>query len=215
MNIYTYFVQVPEINYDGEIKVLEAWKETWSKAGWNPVVLTKDRAESSPRFKWYDEQIRRNPFMNSDTYESACFHRWLAMTECGGGVHSDYDCLNNGLTPEDMMPHLEKGDMTVFEPPHVPSLVCGSYREFQRMVDLFAEFDLKDYRPDMLAHTRNGTAASDMLIIANKPESVKKSKVVWEFEKEPSWESAKAIHFSHWACEGKGKLSEISKWMKR
>lgn len=214
MNIYTYFVPVPGIDYDGEMKILQSWRESWQKGGWNPIVLNRPTVMRSSRFPWYDLQIHKNPFMNSDAYEAACFHRWLAMTEIGGGVHSDYDCMNNGLSPDDLEKYIKDGVMTLYEPAHVPSLVSGSYNEYHRMVDLFANFKLADYKPEMHKETRGGTAVSDMLILANNPTVVRPVKIVWEFHREPGWQQAKAIHFSHWACEGIGKITAIHNWIK-
>lgn len=212
MNIYTYFVPVSQIDYEGECRILNIWKRTWSEFGWNPVVLTENDAKGSPRYDWYFAQMKKKPFMNSFEYEMACFQRWLAMAQIGGGVHSDYDCMNNGLQPEDIKSFVEDGNMTVYEPAHIPSLVSGSYREYHRMVDLFAGFDTSHFKPEMHKDTRGGTSVSDMLIIANNPETVRPSKVVWEFRREAGWEKAKAIHFSHWACEGIGKEKALADW---
>lgn len=214
MNVYTYFVPVPLIDQTQQRKLLEWWKFTWSECGWNPVVLSIQHAQSHPRWAWYQEAMSRKPLMNSPDYELACYYRWLAVAAVGGGVQSDYDCMNNWLTPSDVASSMADGKMTIYEPKHVPSLVSGSASEFERMAELFAGFEVSQYKAEMLAETRGGTVTSDMFILSNFPEQIRPQKVVWEYRKERGWQDAKAIHFSNWACEGIGKEKAISLWIK-
>lgn len=213
MNIYTYFVPIGLIEERTQRRVLEWWRQTWSRAGWNPVILSEVIARTHPRFDSYSAVMRKKPLMNSAQYELACFYRWMATAAAGGGVQCDYDCINNGLTPEDIAPLLADGKMTIYEPAHVPSLVSGSAAEFERMCDLFAGFEVSQYKPHMIAESQGGTKVSDMFILANFPEQFRPNKIVWEFHREPGWQTAKAIHFSNWACEGIGKENAIPRWL--
>lgn len=214
MNIYTYHVPVPQIDQRVESTVLANWQRTWRKHGWEPVILSHQHARSNPGYNQYREAMSKKPMMNSKEYELACFMRWLAMETVGGGVHCDYDVMNNGLSPMDVKPFLDDGKMTLYEPAHVPSMVSGSREEYRRMCDHFARFELSHYKPHMMAESQGGKKVSDMFILANDPSVVRPHKLVWEFHREPGWQGAKVIHFSHWACEGIGKVHAIPAWLK-
>lgn len=203
------------IDQKRERKILNWWKFTWFRAGWNPVVLSINEAKSHPRWEWYSNEINNKPMMNSTEYESACFHRWMAVAAIGGGIQSDYDCMNNGLRSEHLTDEIKDGSLTIYEPAHVPSLVSGSKEEFDRMCELFAGFRVSDYKPEMMAESMNGTRVSDMFILANHTDRFKTKKIVWEFHREPGWQSAKAIHFSNWSCDGIGKENAIPAWLQQ
>ena len=39
MNIYTYYDNVLDMLSDTQFELIEIWKESWRKNGWNPIVL--------------------------------------------------------------------------------------------------------------------------------------------------------------------------------
>ena len=204
-NIYTYCMPI----LDNQEWILDRWRETWASHGWKPVLLDQFDAGRHPAFESYTEIMEKKPLMNFFEYEMACFHRWLALAAVGGGVMSDYDCMNNGLTPDDIS---YSDELTIYEPPHVPSLVGGSAEEYERIAKLFGAFNVKDYKKELYPHTKGGTAVSDMLILANCPDQVKPCKIVAEYKSE-GWQQAKAIHFSHNSCEEK-KEKAIKEWLR-
>lgn len=85
----------------------------------------------------------------------ACWERWLAMANVGGGVMSDADTINYGARPGS----IKIGRLTIHEnyPDLVPSMVSGTGSEFQRMVDEFISYESPE--PNLVKH------ASDMLLL--------------------------------------------------
>jgi len=209
MNIYTYYAYIPEFT-NRELEIIKHWKQSWKNNGWNPIVLSINTAKKHPKFNWYTSEISKKPFMNMYDYEIACFHRWIAMAQVGGGVMSDYDCLNNGLKPDNIQDYIKGGKMTIYEPPFVPCLVSGSKKEYERILDLFVSFKTSEYKQELYPHTKIGTAVSDMLILANYPKQVQPCEIVKELLNK-DWKQAKVIHFSHAATKGK-KLERIIEW---
>ena len=94
MNIYTYYDEVLE----NQIEIIEIWKESWRKNGWNPIVLDQQSINCSDVEIEYLENL---PSVNPKKYEMACFLRWNAMSNIGGGWMCDYDVINLGFSPDD------------------------------------------------------------------------------------------------------------------
>lgn len=195
----------------GQQHILRLWCENWQSHGFEPVILTQHHAESHPNFLALDSHIRVMPLMNNSDYEMACFHRWLAMANVGGGLMADYDCFNNGFRKDDVD---QSGQITIYQPPHVPSLVSGPSLEYERVInEIFMKFSTSQYKDWLKAHSKGGTAVSDMLILANTPELLNGKDIVREFRyHDDSWKSAKAIHFCNGGTGGR-KLECITAWL--
>ena len=52
MNIYTFYEEIEDINKEEQNEMIDIWKESWSKFGWNPIVLSKSDTNIS------DEQYK-------------------------------------------------------------------------------------------------------------------------------------------------------------
>lgn len=133
------------------------------------------------------------------------------MAYVGGGLMADYDCFNNGFTPEDIS---DSKILTVYCPPHVPCLVSGPALEYERVVrEIFMRFKPSDYKDWLKKHTRNGTAIQDMLVLANHSDQIEGKDIVREFSyKSEDWKKAKAIHFCH-AGTNCRQLECIKQWL--
>lgn len=194
---------------DGQQILLGLWCENWKKAGFEPVVIGENHAMEHPNFRAFSDHVRSFTPMNYHTpeYEHACFYRWMAMAHIGGGLMADYDCLNSGFRPEDVVDK----EMTIYEPPHVPCLVSGSALEYERVIQIFMDFRTAMYKDWLKKHSRGGTGVSDMLILANHSDQLNGKDVVREYNRDGMSE-AKAIHFSNASCGGK-KIAAIKSWM--
>lgn len=106
MKVYTYFSQVDSMN-DPDLLVL--WEESWTKYGWETVVLTKQDAINAD-FEMYQRYLK-SPLLNSlsslpKDYTLACILRWVAMTAINEyALHVDWDVICTGFVP-DMVPKL-------------------------------------------------------------------------------------------------------------
>jgi len=119
----------------GEDDLLEAWKEEWTKAGFEARVLTLEDAKRHPYFKEM-EKVVKPMFQNG--YDAMCFYRWLAMGASGGGWMSDYDTFPTNFPMNEAVDLPNGGGFTSFES-HVPCLVSGSEEEWNRVSKLLVE----------------------------------------------------------------------------
>jgi len=194
----------------GQEAILKMWCDNWKQAGFDPVVIGQQQAEAHPGFSNFQEYVTAMPAMNYHTpdYEHACFYRWMAMAQIGGGLMADYDCFNAGFEPEDVV----FKDMTIYEPPHVPCLVSGSSLEYERVIQIFMSFHPGMYQEWLKPHSRNGTGVSDMLILANHSDQLNGVDLVRQYSPD-GMPGAKAIHFSNSSCGG-NKIPTIASWLK-
>jgi len=91
--------------------LLDQWKDSWSRHGWNPVVLGVEEAGKHPRFadaelnNW-NTNLYHNA-VNGPEYLELCYSRWFAYAamaiKYGRAVWADYDVLNYGFTPEEFL----------------------------------------------------------------------------------------------------------------
>ena len=121
---------------------------------------------------------------------------------------ADYDCFNNGFRPEDV----DSNEMTIYEPPHVPCLVSGTSAEYERVIQIFMNFNTNMYKDWLKAHSRGGMAVSDMLILANHSDQLRGKSCVAHWDPNGA-NDAKAIHFCNACCGGK-KIEAIQSWLK-
>jgi len=108
----------------------------WYDAGWDPVILTEEDAQSHPDYDMYEEQLSK---LKVGHYDHLCFHRWMAMSMKGGGWMTDTDTYplwteamdGGGPLPFDGAFVAYDGSM---EDGAVPSLLSGSAAEWERML---------------------------------------------------------------------------------
>jgi hypothetical protein len=98
--VYTYHHADEAREWPAEIEV---WADSWHRHGWYPVVLTERDARRSPLFPELFECVNSLPTVNGHAYENACYFRWLALHERGGGLLTDYDVVNRGYRPDHLL----------------------------------------------------------------------------------------------------------------
>jgi len=99
MNIYTYYEDVGFPKPEGLLKL---WTESWKRQGWTPIILDREKAMQSSRFKRVLYAANVLPTVNERAYEIASYVRYCAMETIGGGFLVDYDCINYSLKPESL-----------------------------------------------------------------------------------------------------------------
>jgi len=110
-------------------ELIELWKRSWAKNGFDPVVIGPEEAIQHPNFSEFHAAVGRFPTTNPRAYEDACYLRWLAMETSGGGLMVDTDVMNYGFGPDNLHLANSKGDpysgMVCLEPSGVPCAVFG------------------------------------------------------------------------------------------
>ena len=105
MNIYAYYESIQAKDQLVEFSKANLWKDSWTRAGWNPVMLNSSHAQISPhRIKLQKKLIQTYPLLNREKNESIemiqlRYNRLCAIHAAGGGWISDYDVLNYEFTP--------------------------------------------------------------------------------------------------------------------
>lgn len=140
MNVYTYYVPVPGLWSDESQRALiELWKRSWAKHGWNPVVFCEADAARHPRYEEFKQKFWSLPTEYGHDYEGACFLRWVAMAVWGGGLMVDYDVINYGFAPQlpdpDRMTIISDSSVPLFMgahlgPGHLFEAVCQKFFEW-------------------------------------------------------------------------------------
>ena len=127
--IHTFFQRIPPYNRttgmtdEDDDNLLAFWREAWSRAGWEPVVLTEDDARSHRDFQWFQSELGK---LKLDAFSNILFTRWIAMAAVGGGWYADYDVFPLRAMPREI-PH--NGRMTVHDIAS-PTLASGNAEEW-------------------------------------------------------------------------------------
>lgn len=130
--IYTFFQSSDSLNClpasdfpenESDNLLLGLWKEEWSFAGWNPVVLTLEDAEKHVDYEKLKAELDS---LRLDTFGNLIFSRWIAMAAVGGGWYADYDAFPIREFPSDLP---NNGRMTVYDIAS-PTLASGSAAEW-------------------------------------------------------------------------------------
>ena len=192
-SVYTYYDLIGSKSYhDDQLEMIEHWSLSWAKQGWNPVVLGRIHAEAHPMFSRYEARVRQLPTVNSTEYEAACYLRWLAVAQQGGGVMSDYDVVNYGFSP--CPPQSELVVMDCRDGDVCPSVVAGTAAGFMSACLSFActEADSVDTSHSGSPHT------SDMILLQRdyREGRVLASPLVRQYG-DHGWDTATLVHYSH------------------
>lgn len=136
MKIYTYHEYIPEMpNGDS---LLELWKSSWEKAGWEPVVLGREDAQKHSKYEEYFERYKNLPTSNCVNYEVSCYLRWLALSVVGGGWMSDADVIPYNFKPVEP----PSDSLAVWSYNGIcPCLVSGKPEHYDYAAKIFAEWE--------------------------------------------------------------------------
>jgi hypothetical protein len=101
MKIYTYY---EDVNFKLQLELLELWKKSWEKYGFEPIILVRDDAKKSPLFNQYYDFIQSvhedsvglklpdSNYCMAAQLEIVAFHNIQEPSYI-----SDYDMINNGF----------------------------------------------------------------------------------------------------------------------
>jgi hypothetical protein len=202
MKVSTYYSPVSQIEEQPQRELLELWKKSWSRYGWEPVILGRDDAKESEWYQVILDNVKEFPTSNPRDYELSCFLRWAAMEAIGGGIMTDYDVMNYGFETLGIKPD----DKSIFPlhcmERHVPSVVYGGRQAYRVICGLFS-----NYIPS--SHERQ---VSDMTILERSA-----GMGVWEDVggvlqySEPGWEANALVHYSSHCLRGVSGRSKADK----
>lgn len=136
MKVYTYFEPVPEIDEDEQRKQIAAWAYSWRRYGWEPTVLGRKECDGDDpeRAAQAETLIRSRPSANAAQYTVNTSMRWLAFQAVGGGLQTDYDVVNVGLTPGMLHGLVQDIDVCTLSGPWVPCAVYAMPKGCQTLV---------------------------------------------------------------------------------
>lgn len=200
MKIYTYFDATPGMS--DQAPLIALWERSWRAYGWEPQILFPRIAEQHPLFKEFHARVNTYPTVNNRAYENACYHRWLALAQVGGGWMSDYDVMNFG-----MRPHTRKLAFELPERNYVPAVSFTTSKGVAQAVELLMSYGPEAKWPAQPGHI------SDMLIFQNRlikgrDLGEEKDIIIREYN-EPDWKGFPLTHFSAGVCRQAGRSNKV------
>lgn len=204
MKIYSYYSTVPSHDVEGELRLVNLWCDHWTALGFEPQVLNEWTARKHPYFHEFNNAVMQLPTVNSKEYEVACYHRWLAMAQIGGGIMSDYDVLaRKPKELTDMIINRCTKPLNILQAHNCcPSMVVGTADGFLEQCHRFAEYQLRpaDKQGDRIH-------VSDMYILERRaieePDSLNVIDAVRCYG-DKGFEDVPAVHFSNSSMQPKG-----------
>ena len=150
MKIYTYY---EDINFNKQNELLELWKLSWSRQGYEPIVLNLEDAKKHSYYTEMSAELQNlaNEIAGKQIsiYGMSCWFRWLAYaTQKDEKFYvSDYDAINVNFPitePNDKL-HLMDNDC--------PFFASGTPSQFENLCKAFAE--VSNQRIDILKQQTN------------------------------------------------------------
>lgn len=136
MKIYTYY---QDIDFSAQQELIDLWKLSWSRQGYEPIVLNLEDAKKHPYFETLSREMRviSNKIMSNkiNDFGMSCWFRWLAYaTQPEEKFYvSDYDAINVNFAitePSDKL-HLLDGSC--------PFFASGTPSQFENLCKAFIE----------------------------------------------------------------------------
>ena len=192
--IYTYYDYVNDDHKATASVMLEHWRRSWSAQGWNPVILNKNHARSHPLYESFLNRILEYPTINPLEYEQACYLRWLAVAEQGGGFMSDYDVVNYSWRAREPTAKMLLYEVHADDELITPSVVGGTESGFQNVCAAICAAPIQN-----LGQILNDQHhVSDMLILQHYAATglYAATRTVRQYG-EDGWEHAPLVHYSH------------------
>ena len=136
MKIYTYY---QDINFFGQRELIDLWKISWSRHGYEPIALNLEDAKKHPYFETLNSEMRRifREITNKEIaeYGMSCWFRWLAYATLADEKFyvSDYDAINVNF------PITEPSDKLHLMDFDCPFLASGTPTQFENLCKAFVE----------------------------------------------------------------------------
>ncbi len=199
MNIYAFYENINnEIDIEYQ-KIIEIWKKSWSRNGWNPIILTLEDSKKHPDFEDYYNIIKNYPSIHEKKYIDMCYLRWLAIAHVGGW-YTDIDMINYGFKPINYTDEIVSCSYNI-----CPTTIYMSRENYQKyIVDTLKNYDFpeNDFYDKITDNENNCKYTSDMLILHNKKIYNNINVILniqCDYDVDKDWKKYSVIHF-HGGC---------------
>lgn len=133
MKVFTYYENLGR----DDKPLIDLWRESWIKHGWEPVVLGRKDVEATPWDLVSDiAALHHLPTVNDPSYELHCFLRHTAMSS-DGGLLTDYDVINYGFTPD----MIDRPTLHSLATNSCPCAIYGTPRDYDWLHDTFVRWN--------------------------------------------------------------------------
>ena len=141
MKVYTYY---ENINFKHQNKLLELWKNSWEKHGFEAIILNRTDAEKHPfcvefiqRLSYLHQHITNKPL---NRYGLSCWLRWLAYaTQLEEKFYvCDYDVINHNFDT------IEPDDVLHLMDANCPCIASGTPSQFNELCNTFVSVTEKN-----------------------------------------------------------------------
>ena len=187
--IMTYYDIDPDANPNVQHQILDLWKKTWTRFGYNPVVLTEWDATKHPEYQALKATLKNLKTDSNRKSQLARFYRWLAFDYSGAGFYTEYDVFPNSQFTTDDLPKaeainfLENGEI---------SAVTADREGLKFLIEAIREHD----------YSTNLKMPTDKEIILKESDAfwIRRTNLVgaWSIGR---WAESHLVHFSYKACK--------------
>jgi hypothetical protein len=186
MKIVTYYEPIHELNPREQSEKLKKWSEEWKAAGFEVQQVGGNDFRRSRHRITAQSLFRNTKTPRNADLELACFYRWFAYDVVSNHImspepvlFSDFDCLPNGFTPEDVL----RDEIVFYERGSIPCLVSTASNGLQKLQQFLIR------TPDPM----EDSFVSDMILFQHNRLQFKTVDCVRD-RNEPNFEKAKVIH---------------------
>lgn len=196
MKIYTYH-RIIEAGFEDPV-LTAIWRESWKRYNFEPKIIGPADAAAHPRFHELDNA---HGLFTQDIglrkYVTACYERWFAFAvaaqrEGGPTLTGDWDVINYGFRPEDLVKEGVGGRIKHLSGCATPCLVYGTPEQYNAVIDLFFEYAQNPHRNT--ASLRE--AVHDQNILDAHSDRWIPVPLVVEYP-QPGWDARHLVHYPH------------------
>lgn len=204
--VYTYYQKCAGMDEQEQEWMLARWAQAWAREGWTTIVLNEEDCKSHPKYEFLKKAFSELPTVNPPEYELACYMRWVAMVQRGGGLCVDYDVLPYGFSADVHEIQCEarainhEYPLMLADKNPCPCAMVGTAEQYNKAAFAFA-FDGKD----CVTTERGMPHVSDQQLV--QMWRFPAVDICFQYGRE-GWQSAKLVHYSHGGCGGR-KRSDV------
>lgn len=171
IKIYTYY---DEIGKSNEKELIELWKLSWERQGFEAMVLGRKHVESHPYYHEFSDNLHQlhQQIMGKPLkpYGLSCYLRWLAYAtrEDDYFYVSDYDIINNSFLPKKPDSKLHLMDCAC------PCFASGTPKHFEKLCHAFVDVS-KDRINELCGHINSPHYNDQEFFVYNFNETMNKA----------------------------------------
>ena len=192
--VYAYYEPVLAFPVEIELQLISYWDESWRRRGWNTALLNNEIATQHPSYDKFVVAVRALPTRNKKDYMLQCFVRWLAFLQAGGGMISDYDCINYAYYPPSSV---DFSYLTSYSD-CIPAYVTAGTAAAELLVQTYIQSgaDIEKFRLHSHMYVSGTLELSDMTLLSYYRDRFKYAHIVKNFMWD-GWDTAQLVHYHH------------------